>query len=163
MYLFRAGEGHANAWVCLSVSCLPGEEKCKARSGQVRFGHRKGRSGVAGGECRGEVGQEEGDDETGKLAAVGCAYACACALYVRTWTYKCVRACEQACENARERGRVGHGWAGGRAGWDGLQGTDGDAQRSERETDRRSCSLVTRTITHRPVAATYLGTLRLCL
>lgn len=73
-----------------------------------------------------------------------------------------VRACEQACEYARERGRVGHGWAGGRGGWDGLQGTDGDSQRNERETGRRRCSLVTRSITHRPVTATYLGTLRLC-
>lgn len=34
-------------------------QPCQVRSGQVRFGHRKGRSGVAGETRQGKVGQDE--------------------------------------------------------------------------------------------------------
>lgn len=101
----------------------------------------------------------------GKPAAVRCACACTCCMCtVRTHDGR-TRACVWAGENARARpGRVGHGawpWMCGRMGWDGLQGTDGDSQGSEREregkTDRRSClSSLDRSIDspHRPVDAT---------
>lgn len=68
MYLPGAGEGHANAWVVSLSVCLGREramsrhgkaQPCQVRSGQGRFGHRKGRSGVAGETRQGKVGQEE--------------------------------------------------------------------------------------------------------
>lgn len=92
--------------------CLAGEGKCEGRSCQVRFGfgHRKGRSGVAGGKAKARLARKRAMMKQGNW---------------RQWdvhmhvhvhcTYMDVqeRACEQAGENARERWRVGHGWAGG--------------------------------------------------
>lgn len=80
--------------------CLAGEGKCKARSGQVRFGHRKGRSGDAGGKAEARLARKRAMMKQGNRRQ----WDVHMHVHVRTWTYKSVRASKQAKTREKEGG-----------------------------------------------------------